>query len=88
MQFRIKTLARARGWTMEDLAVRSGVKYSTVKNLWQGRTKDPAYSTLRALAHALGVLVEQLEAPDADVVIAKRAQVVGEILQDGPSRHG
>jgi transcriptional regulator with XRE-family HTH domain len=46
---------------MEELAIKAGVKYSTVKNLWQNRTQDPSYSTLRAIALALGVSVEQLE---------------------------
>jgi transcriptional regulator with XRE-family HTH domain len=40
------------------------VKYSTVANLWQGRTRDPNYSTLRAIAKALGVTVEELEEQD------------------------
>jgi transcriptional regulator with XRE-family HTH domain len=61
MKFRIRELAKARGLTMEDLAIKSGIKYSTVKNLWQGRTLDPSYSTLRAVAFALGVPIEQLE---------------------------
>ena len=61
MKFRIRELARDEGLTMEELALRAGIKYSTVKNLWQGRTADPSYSTLRAVARALGVTVEQLE---------------------------
>ena len=61
MKFRIRELARAQNLTMEELAQKAGLKYSTVKNLWQGRTSDPNYSTLRALAVALGVTVEGLE---------------------------
>ncbi len=61
MKFKIRELARARGWTAEELARQAGIKYSALKNLWQGRTLDPKYSTLRAIARALGVPIEQLE---------------------------
>jgi transcriptional regulator with XRE-family HTH domain len=61
MKFRIKELAREQGLTAEALARRADIQYSALKNLWQGRTKDPKYSTLRAVARALGVTVEQLE---------------------------
>jgi transcriptional regulator with XRE-family HTH domain len=88
MRFRIKTLARTRGWTLEELAFHSGVKYSTVKNLWQGRTKNPSYGTLRALAHALGVSVEQLEAQqeaqeNETPVVSEYVRMVGADSQPG-----
>lgn len=63
MKFRIKELAKERQLTADELARRADVKYSALKNLWQGRTEDPKYSTLRAVAKALGVAVEQLEEP-------------------------
>jgi transcriptional regulator with XRE-family HTH domain len=62
MKFRVRELAREREMTAEDLARAADLKYSAVKNLWQGRTGDPKYSTLRAVARALKVPVEQLEA--------------------------
>lgn len=65
-RFRVKELARERGLTTEELAIKSGVKMSTVRNLWQGRTTDPAYSTLRAIAAALEVRVEDLEEPEGN----------------------
>ena len=52
MKFRIRELARTQHLTMEELAIKSGIK---------NRTRDPSYSTLRALAAALGVSVEELE---------------------------
>lgn len=61
MKFRIKELAKAQDLTAEALARRADIQYSALKNLWQGRTKDPKYSTLRAIARALGVPVEALE---------------------------
>lgn len=59
-RFRVKELARERGLTSEELAIKSGVKLSTVRNLWQNRVSDPNYSTLAALAIALGVTIEDL----------------------------
>lgn len=64
MKFRVRDLAKEQGLTTDDLARRADLKYSVVKNLWQGRTADPKYSTLRAIARALGISVEQLEAPE------------------------
>ena len=61
MEFRIKELAREQDLTAEELAQRAGVRYSALKNIWQGRTRDPKYMTVRAIARALGVPVEQLE---------------------------
>lgn len=61
MKFRIRELAKEQGLTTEELAKRADIKYSALKNLWQGRTEDPKYSTMRAIARALGVPIEQLE---------------------------
>lgn len=63
MEFRVKELAQERGLTTEELARRAEVKYSALKNIWQGRTRDPKYGTLRAISRALGVPVEALEKP-------------------------
>ena len=60
VRFRVKELARERGLTSEELAYKSGVKLSTVRNLWQNRVQDPAYSTLAAIARALEVRIEDL----------------------------
>jgi transcriptional regulator with XRE-family HTH domain len=59
-KFRVKELAKARGMTSEELAIKSGVKISTVRNIWQNRVSDPNYSTLSAIAGALGVSIEDL----------------------------
>lgn len=69
MKFRVKELAREQGLTAEQLARRADIQYSALKNLWQGRTKDPKYSTLRAVARALGVAVEQLEESEPGPVV-------------------
>jgi len=59
-KFRVKELARARGMSIEELAFKSGVKYSTVRNLWQGKVSNPNYSTLAAIAGAFGVSIEEM----------------------------
>jgi transcriptional regulator with XRE-family HTH domain len=63
-KFRVKELARERGLTSEELAIKSGVKVSTVRNLWQNRVSDPSFSTLHAIAQALGVSIEDLVNPN------------------------
>jgi transcriptional regulator with XRE-family HTH domain len=65
MRFRIKELAQERGMTADDLARASDMKYNTIINLYQNRVGNPAYGTLRAVARALGVSVEELETEDS-----------------------
>jgi transcriptional regulator with XRE-family HTH domain len=65
-RFRVKELARAQGLTSEELAIRSGVKISTVQNMWQNRVKDPRYSTMAAIARTLGVSIDELVVADED----------------------
>lgn len=57
-KFKVKEIARQRGMSIEELAFKSGVKYSTVRNLWQGKVSNPNYSTLAAIAGALQVSIE------------------------------
>jgi transcriptional regulator with XRE-family HTH domain len=42
------------------------LKYSTVQNLWRNRVNNPHYDTLRAIADALGVTVDELEWPKGE----------------------
>jgi transcriptional regulator with XRE-family HTH domain len=80
-RFRVKELARAQGLTSEALAIRSGVKISTVQNIWQNRVKDPRYSNLAAIARTLGVSIDDLvEADEDDNEPAQQAALV----QRGP----
>ena len=64
-RFRIKELARERGWSADDLARRSGLRFTTVQRLWQNRTANPLYATLKAIADAFEVPMEELEYPEA-----------------------
>lgn len=59
-RFRLKELAQERSMTIEELAFKSGVKYSTVRNVWQNKVDNPSYSTLSAIARTIGVAIEDL----------------------------
>ena len=57
---RIRSLRTARGVSQEEVARRTGIGLKSYGDLERGRTKDPHYSTLRGVARALGVRVEEL----------------------------
>lgn len=65
-RFRLKELARERGLGLDDLARKSGLKYATVQGIWQGRVSSPRYDTLKALAEALNVSIEDLAWPEEE----------------------
>jgi transcriptional regulator with XRE-family HTH domain len=61
---RIRSLRTARGLSQEEVARRTGIGLKSYGDLERGRTRDPHYSTLRGVARALGVRVEEvLEEP-------------------------
>lgn len=73
-KFRVKELARERGMSIEELAFKSGVKYSTVRNLWQGKVSNPNYSTLAAIAGAFGVSIEDMVDRSGDRGVQSREE--------------
>lgn len=63
-KFRVRELAKERGINQEELSKRSGVKLSTVQRVWQNKgASEPRTSTMRNLALALGVSIEDLYTP-------------------------
>jgi transcriptional regulator with XRE-family HTH domain len=58
---RIRELRKARRFTQEDLAQRAGITWRTVVNSENGHV-SPRNKTRQAIADALGVPVEYLEA--------------------------
>jgi transcriptional regulator with XRE-family HTH domain len=56
----VRRLRAAAGLTQMQLAVAAGVSLSLVTAVEQGISGDPRMSTLRALAGALGVTVDEL----------------------------
>jgi transcriptional regulator with XRE-family HTH domain len=57
---RIRALRTARGLSQEEVARRTGIGLKSYGDLERGRTRDPHYSTLRGVARALDVGVEDL----------------------------
>jgi transcriptional regulator with XRE-family HTH domain len=66
---RLRALRTERGWSLDELARRSGVNPSTISRIETGGRRI-ALDQLAPLAHALGVSIDELlRAPDEDVVI-------------------
>lgn len=62
---RLMRLRRARGLSVEELAARAGVAKGNLSEIERG-LRDPRYTTLVALAGALGVPLVQMLASPAD----------------------
>ena len=66
---KLKELRLTRGWSQQELAVQAGLHVMTVARVEQeGHLREPALSTVRALARALGISTDELLAepePDA-----------------------
>jgi transcriptional regulator with XRE-family HTH domain len=50
--FQILTIRKARGWTQEELATRSGLSHQTIVRLEDMNGADPTVGTLAAVAKA------------------------------------
>jgi transcriptional regulator with XRE-family HTH domain len=57
---RVRQARRAKGFTQQDLERVSGVHYTTISRIETGDLPRPRTETLRALAHALEVTLEDL----------------------------
>jgi transcriptional regulator with XRE-family HTH domain len=74
---RIRSLRTARGLSQEEVARRTGIGLKSYGDLERGRTRDPHYSTLRGVARALGVRVEELLEEPALAGKAEASQETG-----------
>ncbi len=61
---RLKELRKAAGLTQQALATKAGLSMSAVIHIEAGRIPDPRVSTMKAIARALGVSVDELLADD------------------------
>lgn len=62
-KYRVKELAKQRGMTQFDLAIKSEVSMTVVQRLWQNRAPEGIrHSTLVSIATALGVPIDELTA--------------------------
>lgn len=66
----LKALREKAGLTQEQLANASGVHQTTVSQLETGRNKNPAYSTVAALATALATTPDVVAASIAETEVA------------------
>lgn len=58
-------LRRERRWSQQKLAQESGLSMSAYANLERGKVTDPKWSTVVALARALGVPLDAFAEEDA-----------------------
>lgn len=71
VKYRVKELAKGRGMTQFDLAVKSDLSLSVIRRLWTDRVPEGVrHSTLTAIASALGVTIDDLIASEDDNVRA------------------
>ncbi len=77
----INHLKKQYGWTNEELARRSGVPKATVDKITSGRTTNPGYETVCALAVALGCSVDDFRTDTAPQP-AKKEEPITISLED------
>lgn len=65
---RIKALMDERGWTIYELAKRSGLSQTTLANLWK-RNNEPSLPTLRILCQTFGITLAQFFAEGSTVTL-------------------
>lgn len=57
---RLRELMKMRGWSIEDVAEKSGQPYETVRNIYYAKTKNPRIETVLAIANVFGISVNCL----------------------------
>ena len=62
----IKELMDERGWTIYELAKRSGLAQTTIANMWK-RNTEPTIPSLRAICKGFGITLAQFFA-EGDLV--------------------
>lgn len=65
---KIKKKRMEKGWTQLTLSEKSGVPQPTISEIEQGNRKYPRHESIRKLAKALGVDIEELEDENEDIV--------------------
>lgn len=61
---KIKELRKERGFTQEELAIKSNVAYTTLTKVENDFIKNPSFETVAAIATGLGVALDILN-PEA-----------------------
>ncbi|MDY6785603.1 MAG: helix-turn-helix transcriptional regulator [Cyanobacteriota bacterium] len=61
IRLRVKELAKEKGWTLKEVAERSGVPYSTIKKYARSdRLATVDYTALQKLARIFEVMIEDV----------------------------
>ena len=60
MEFNVKRLREAKGWTQAELSAASGVGRITISRLESGVLKETSAGTLMKLANALGCTMNDI----------------------------
>jgi transcriptional regulator with XRE-family HTH domain len=63
---RLRQLRKAAGMTQQALAVKAGLSVTAIVHIEGGRIDDPRGSTLKAIARALGVSLDELMRDDSE----------------------
>ncbi|MGL5010275.1 MAG: helix-turn-helix domain-containing protein, partial [Paracoccaceae bacterium] len=68
---RVRSLRKARGWTLEQAAVQAGLARSTLSKIENGQM-SPTYEALKKLAEGLAISVPQLFTPPSRQQVSGR----------------
>ncbi len=71
---KIAELRKAKGMTIEDLAIKSGIPISTIKKISAGITTNPNLDTVIALARALECKLDDFDNSPSSVYMSSRDQ--------------
>jgi transcriptional regulator with XRE-family HTH domain len=71
---RVRSLRRAKGWTLEQAAGQAGLARSTLSKIENGQM-SPTYEALKKLADGLAISVPQLFTPPSKVQVSGRMAV-------------
>ncbi len=58
---KIRTIRLEKGWTQQELADKSGVPQPTISQIEKGNRKYPTHETIKKIARALGVDIDELD---------------------------
>ena len=68
---RIKELMHERGWTMYELAKRSGIAQTTLTNMWN-RNTEPSIPTLTEICKAFDITLSQFFAEGKSIELTPK----------------
>jgi transcriptional regulator with XRE-family HTH domain len=74
-----------RNMTLRDLEAECGVSNALISQIETGKVKDPGFSTVVRIAHALGLSVERCAKPYIQS-IERRKDVLRKHLQQEPAK--